>query len=67
MDIACSLLTVLVTDKHFAVQDLVVFEDVVEHLLVDILGRNLEGDLHTTSCFRLEVDVSSLCQLEENK
>ncbi len=49
--------TIFVTHENFAVQHLVVAEDVVEHLLVEILGRCGEGDLHAAGFLLLEVDV----------
>lgn len=50
---------VLVAHQDFAVEDLVVAQDVHHHLLVQpVLWGSLEGDLHTTGLFRFEVDVS---------
>jgi hypothetical protein len=49
---------VFVAHQDFAVEHLVVFEDVVDHLLVEILGRDLEADLHAAGFFGLEVDVA---------
>lgn len=49
---------VLVADEHLAVEDLVVAEDVVDHLLVNSLGGRLEGDFHAAGRFDLEVDVT---------
>ena len=57
--------TVFVTNEHFAVQDLVIAENVVQHLLVEtVLRRCLEGDLHATGLLVLQVDIpvsSSAC------
>ena len=50
-------LTILVPNKDLTVQHLVVAEDVVEHLLVQLLRWRLESDLHTASLFGLEVDI----------
>lgn len=53
--------TILITNKHFAIQDLVIAEDVVQHLLVEaVLGRRLEGNFHATSFFGLQVDIPVL-------
>ena len=49
---------VFVPDEDFAVQHLVVSQDVVQHLLVQVLWRALEGNLHSPSLLGLEVDVS---------
>lgn len=43
---------VLVANEDLAVEDLVVAEDVVEHLLVEILGRGLECDFHAARLLR---------------
>ena len=51
--------TILVTNKYFAIQDLVIAENVVQHLLVEtVLGWCLESNLHATGLFVLQVDVS---------
>lgn len=50
---------VLVAHQDFAVEDLVVAQNVHHHLLVEaVLGRCLEGDLHAAGLFGFEVDVS---------
>lgn len=50
---------VLVAHQDFAVEDLVVAQDVHHHFLVQpVLGRRLEGDLHAAGLFGFEVDVS---------
>lgn len=51
---------VFVADEDFAVQHLVVAEDVVEHLLVDFLGWRGEGDFHAACLLQLEVDVANI-------
>ena len=51
---------VLVADEDLAVEDLVVAQDVHDHLLVQPLGRGLEGDFHAAGFFGFEVDVSVL-------
>jgi hypothetical protein len=50
-------LTILVSDEHFAIEHFVVFEDVVKHLLVEILWRCLESDFHSPSFLLLKVDI----------
>ena len=55
--------TVLVTNEHFTIQDLVIAEDVVQHLFVEsVLRRSLESNLHATSLLGLQVDVPFLFQ-----
>jgi hypothetical protein len=49
---------VFVADEDLAVEHLVVFEDVVEHFLVEVLGRRREVDFHAAGFFGLEVDVA---------
>jgi len=50
--------TVFVTNKYFAIQDFVIAENVVQHLLIKtILRRRLEGDFHTTGLLVLQVDI----------
>jgi len=44
----CKRPTVLVADKYFAVQHLVVSQYVVQHLLIKVLGRTLESYLHAS-------------------
>lgn len=53
-------LTVFITDQDLAVEDLIVSEDIGEHLLVEVLGRRLEGDFHSAGFLEFEVDVSFL-------
>ena len=50
-------LTIFVSNKHFTIEHLVVSEDIVKHLLIQVLRRRLEGDLHTTGLLRFEVDI----------
>jgi hypothetical protein len=51
--------TVLVTNEHFTIQDLVVAENVVQHLLIEtVLRRRCEGDFHATSLLVLQIDIS---------
>lgn len=50
--------TVLVSDQYFTVEDLVVAQDVVEHLLVQALRWRLKGDFHATSLLDFEINVS---------
>lgn len=50
---------VLIADQHFGVEDLVVLEDLVDHLLVKTaFGRRLEVDLHSTGLLGLQVNVA---------
>ena len=51
--------TVFISHKNLAIQHLVVAEDVVEHFLVEVFGRALKGDFHTTGFFLFEVDVAA--------
>lgn len=53
-------LTVFISYQYFAVEHLVVPEDVVEHLLVEVFRRGLEGDLHAACFLHFQVDVSTL-------
>lgn len=50
---------VFISDKHLAVEDLVVTEDVINHLLVNVVRWRLEGNFHAASLFDLEVDISA--------
>lgn len=50
--------TVLVSHQDLAVEDLVVSQDIEDHLLVEVLGRCLEGDFHSACLFGFEVDVA---------
>ena len=50
----------VVADEDFAVEDFVVFEDVVEHFFVEVFGRRGEVDFHAAGFFGLEVDVSGM-------
>ena len=54
----CKLHTVLVSYKDLTVQHLVVTEDVVQHLLIEILRRRLERDLHTASLLLFQIDIA---------
>lgn len=49
---------ILVTDEYLAVKHLVITQDVVDHLLVNVLGRCLERNLHTARLLRLQVNVA---------
>ncbi len=49
---------VFVSHEDFAVQDLVVTQDVVDHFLIKVFGGRLEGDFHAASGFGFEVDVA---------
>lgn len=49
---------VFISDENFAVENFVVAKDVVDHLLINILGGCLEGNLHTAGGLGFEVDVS---------
>lgn len=51
---------VLVAHEDFAVEHLVVAEDVVQHLLIEVLRGRLERDLHSAGFLGLEVDVRRL-------
>lgn len=55
---------VFVADEHFAVEDLVVPQDVVDHFLVEVFGGCLEGDFHAAGGFDFEVDVAGLVLVE---
>ena len=50
--------TVLVPYKDLTVQHLVVTEDVVQHLLIEILRRRLKRDLHTASLLLFQIDIA---------
>lgn len=50
---------VFVTHQDFAVEDFVVAEDVVEHLLVEMFRGRLEGDFHAACFFGFEIDVAA--------
>ena len=52
--------SILVADKNLAVQNLVIPQDIVKHLLIQVLGRRLKGDLHASSLFGLEIDVATI-------
>lgn len=54
----CKLHTVLVPYKDLTVQHFVVTEDVVQHLLIEILRRRLERDLHTASLLLFQIDIA---------
>lgn len=49
---------VLVSDEDFAVEDLVVAENVVDHLLIEMFRRRGECDFHSSGGFRFEVDIA---------
>jgi hypothetical protein len=49
---------VFVADEDFAVEHFVVFEDVVEHFFVEVLGWRSEVYFHAAGFFGLEVDVA---------
>lgn len=51
-------LTALVSYENFAIEYLVVPQYVVQHLLVQVLGRTLKGDFHSTGFLRLQIDVA---------
>ena len=50
--------SVFIADKDFAVEDLVITEDVVDHLLIKMFRGCLEVNFHATSLLSLEIDVS---------
>lgn len=50
---------VFVSDKYLAVENLVVAENVINHLLVYVVRWRLEGDFHAASLLDLEVDISA--------
>ena len=52
------ILTVFVSDKNVAAEHLVVFEDVLQHLLVQTFGGRLKRDLHAPRLLLLQVDVA---------
>jgi hypothetical protein len=50
--------TIFVTNEHFAIQYLVVAENVVQHLLIEtVFGRRCEGNFHSTGLLVLQIDV----------
>lgn len=51
--------TIFIANQNFAVQHLVIAQDVIDHLLVDVLGCRLESDLHATRLLLLQIDVSA--------
>lgn len=51
---------VFVADEDFAVQHLVVAEDIVKHLLIDFLGWRSKRDFHAACLLLLEVDVADI-------
>lgn len=58
MGILGTTITVLVSNKHFAVQHLPVPQYVVQHLLIKVLWRILKRDFHAPGFLRFQVDVS---------
>lgn len=53
-------LTILIADKHFAIQHLVIPQYVIEHLLIKVLGRTLECYFHASRFLLLQIDVTTL-------
>lgn len=53
--------TFFITHKDLAVQNAVILQDVVQHLLVQALGRGLESDFDTARLLWLEVESSLHC------
>jgi hypothetical protein len=51
---------VLITHQHLAVEHLVVAQEIVDHLLVQVLGRCLKCDLHAARLLLLQIDVGRL-------
>lgn len=51
------MLTILISDKNLTIEHLVVSQNVVEHLLIEVLGRSLKGNLHAAGLLWLQVDV----------
>jgi hypothetical protein len=49
--------TIFISNENFTIQHFIVFKDVVEHLLVEIFRRILEGYFHATGFLLLEVNV----------
>jgi hypothetical protein len=49
--------SILISNKNFAVQHLVVAQDIVYQLLVEVLRWGLEVDLHAAGFLLLEIDV----------
>lgn len=49
--------TILISNQYLCIQNAVIFEDIVQHLLIQILRLSLESDFDTPRCFRLQVDV----------
>lgn len=51
-------LTILISNKHFAIQHLVVTQYIIQHLLVKILWRILKCDFHASGFLRFQVNVT---------
>lgn len=49
---------VFISDKNFTVENFVISENIVDHLLIDIFGWCLKRDFHAAGGFRFEIDVS---------
>lgn len=52
----------IIPEEDFAVEDLVVPEDVEDHFFVDFFGWRLEVDFHSPGLFLFEIDVSLECE-----
>lgn len=52
--------TVLISYQHFAVENLVITEHVVNHLLIQILWWCRKGNLHATSLLDLQIDIARI-------
>ena len=49
--------SIFVSHQHLRIEHLVVAEDIIDHLLIEILRRRGEGRLHTPGFFLLQIDV----------
>lgn len=58
--------TVFIADQNLAVQDLVVTQHVVEHLLIEVFRRSLERDLHSAGLLLFQIDVPDAVSAESN-
>jgi hypothetical protein len=59
-------LTILISHQNLTVKDFVVPQNVIDHLLVQILRRGLEGDFHASGLFCFQIDIA-VCTLSEGK
>ena len=59
--------TVLIAHQHLAVEHLVVAEHIVDHLVVQVLRRRLEGDFHAAGFLGFEVDITGMVLVSTDK